>query len=585
MWAYDGDDNSYRSPVAHYIATYIRTDDPNKALNAVDAVAGARVRGNVKLIDQQIDRVCNAHLPKNRLLDQFPVADKIVTDRMQKYVLGFSDDALKGVIGKAETKTNENDYFAAAIYHVFLLVYYLLRRCGVNRLQPDNVEWGFDMFQALNATGTPLTAMETFVPQVMQAEQAAGNDWVKTPSSEYMAEIDELFEQTKSNEQKNRRTNELLSAFALCFEGKNLGNKFSAQRRWMTHLYEKVLTTITEKREFLGNLARVANFFHEAWYMEDKSGFITGLEDHEQGEFISFLVKYLKDANSRLSAPILARFYSQALEDDAFMDEFVEASKCCAAFFTLWRSAKSTSGLDDIYRRFFKKHNWKEHPKQISSKSLKQYFRDELKHKQKDVDEKEVWITASERFLLYSEVKTICRFALFVAGNDRVQDPANPGLTAPGMTGVCPLLNLGRWTAKDHKSLEHVAPQRPPDENSWDPRIYTENKVHEIGNLLLLPTEINQFGANKDWAVKFLHYRHVGGRNKECIDRLNKEAESKGLVLNKKAIRVLSTTKYNCAVEPILGLGDKGSWDAEMIERRTRQIKELVWEMLMSWLK
>ena len=71
-----------------------------------------------KRIDQQIDRVYDAHLPKNRLLDQFPVADKIVTDRMQKYVLGFSDDALKGVIGKAETKTNENDYFAAAIYHV-----------------------------------------------------------------------------------------------------------------------------------------------------------------------------------------------------------------------------------------------------------------------------------------------------------------------------------------------------------------------------------------------------------------------------------------------------------------------------------
>ena len=376
--------------------------------------------------------------------------------------------------------------------------------------------------------------------------------------------------------------NELLTAFALCFEGEKLGNKFSTQRRWLTGVYEKGLPTIAEKRKFVNNMARTANFYHAAWYMEDKVRHITGLEDHEHGDFISFLVQYLKDANSRLSAPILARFYGQALEDNDCIDEFVEAAKSCAAFFTLWRTARSTSGLDNIYRRFFDGHSWTAHPKRISSKNLKEYFLTVLENS--EIAEKESWTTASKRFLLYTEVKTICRFVLFLAGDDRVPDDTNPGLTGPGKPGVCPLLKLDRWIANDHRSLEHVAPQHPPNNHTWDEMIYIENKVHEIGNLLLSPIDLNKSVDNKDWPVKFLHYSHVGVRSVEEIEILRVAAEKQGIVLSKKATKILSDTRYNCAVEPMLKLGLDGSWNADLIERRTRQIKEIAWEKLSSWL-
>lgn len=591
-WTYDGDDDSYRSPVAHYIATYIRTGDSEKALEAIATVPGSRVRGNVKLINQWLDAICDAHIPDTQLHDQFPVGEEIVTDRMQKYVLKFKDANLKSVT-KVETDKKKNDYFAAAIYHIFLFAYYLLRRCGVNRLQPTYEEWGFDMFQALNTTGTPLTAMETFLPQVMQAEQKTGADWAKTPSSGYIDDIEKLFEGTTSNEQKNRRTNELLRAFALCYEGEKLGNKFSIQRRWMTNIYEKSLPSIGQKRDFLHNLAQVADFFYAAWYMEEvvKPYHIKGLENHAEGEFASFLIQYLKDANSQLSAPILARFYSQGLEQGC-MDEFVEAAKACAAFFTLWRSASSTSGLDEIYRKFFRgsdgpvkvdKHSWIADSEQISSNSLKQYFWEVLAHK--EINTKEAWLTASERGLLYTEVQKICCFVLFLAGHDRVADNNKPGLTALGNKGVCSLLELSRWKAKDHKSLEHVAPQNPPNKHSWDKTIYSENKVHQIGNLILLPTDINKLVDNKNWAVKFLHYGHVGSRNKEEIEKLENEAKNRGINLSNKAIKILSEAKYNCAVEPILTLGIEGSWDVGLIDQRTQQIKKIAWKTLTSWLK
>ena len=593
-WTYIGTDAVYRSPVARYLATYIRTKDTDKALKDIDSESGTRVRGNIELIDEWLDAVCDAHKSGTNIHGQFPIGQSITTPQMQEYILGFPNDDVKAIVEKAETDNAQDDYRAAAAYQLLLLTYYLLRRCGVNRLQPTREEWGFDMFQSLNATGTPLTAMETFLPEVMQAEEKAGNNWNETPSCDSMAEINKLFEITTTNEQKNRRTNELLGTFALCYDGQKLANKFSEQRRWITRIYDQELHTINGKRDFLERLAQTTNFFYFGWHMEDMavSDHINGLEEYPDREMVSLLIRYLRDASSRLSAPILSRFYSQAVDDESKFEEFIDSVKACAAFFTLWRSANSTSGLDDIYRRYFKgsgapvaiaAHNWMAHPDVVTSHRLKQYFRDVLKSR--GIGDRDSWMGASRRFLLYTELKTICRFVLFIAGHDRVADPAHPGLTVAGTKGSCSLLTLRRWAARDYRSLEHVSPQTPPTGHTWDSEIYANNLVHEIGNLMLLPIEVNKFVDNKSWAVKHLHYSHIGNRSQAELDALAQKARQNGIVLSGKAITALSKMEYNCAVEPIVSAGESLRWDASLIASRTRQIKELTWDKLSSWLE
>ncbi len=428
----------------------------------------------------------------------------------------------------------------------------------------------------------------------MQAELAVETDWDVAQSREFMDDIQELFDATATNEQKNRRTNELLGTFALCYEGKKLGNKFSEQRRWLNWVYEKKLPAIEEKRAFLGKLAGVAQFFYFAWYLEETNtpNVITGLEGEDEGELASFLIRYLRDAGSKLSAPILARIYSQVREETSSADELIECAKVCAAFFTLWRSANSTSGLDEIYRKYFRGsnapieiegHNWKQHVSPISVEDLKEYFLKVLHSG--GIDEKEAWIAASERFLRYSELKTICRFVLFVASHDRVPDEEEPGMTSPGIKNSCRLMTLERWLARDHKSIEHVAPQSPPEGSGWHSAIYEEELVHQLGNLILLPLDLNKFADNKEWAVKYLYYSHVGQRNREKLDELNAAAKRRGMNLSKKAVNALGNMKYNCAIEPLERIGEGGSWDGLVIQKRTRQIKEVAWEVLISWLR
>ena len=144
-WEFEGDDSSYRSPVAQYIAAYIRTEDADLAKAAVDSVKGARIVGNVELIKNHLEKICDAHILNPDPHGIFPTGPTITTPRMQEYIIEYYDQAVEEVVQKCETDKKSGDYSSVAIYQLFLFGYYLLNRCGLNRLEPTHQEWGFDM--------------------------------------------------------------------------------------------------------------------------------------------------------------------------------------------------------------------------------------------------------------------------------------------------------------------------------------------------------------------------------------------------------------------------------------------------------
>jgi len=103
------------------------------------------------------------------------------------------------------------------------------------------------MFQSLNATGTPLTALETFKPLVVSLV-ASNNGGFKGSKSE-IEQVDQLLGSLRSASSKNKLTNDYLTVFALTHDGTKLSTQFSAQR-WLTEKYNGC-TSVAEQEEFI----------------------------------------------------------------------------------------------------------------------------------------------------------------------------------------------------------------------------------------------------------------------------------------------------------------------------------------------
>ena len=591
-WTYRGDDNKYKSSVAHYIAVFIRKEDATEAKDSLDKIVGSRVLKNLELIDTWLNRITELHVPETEAFERFPALRDVYKGSIQEMVLGFASDEVNSLPEEDNfINTGSEEYCAAAVYHLYVFTYYLLRRCGFNTLRPAHEEWGFDMFQALNSTGVPLTVLETFLPTVMKTEP--DNEWDGSPSKIHIDNVQALIDVARTNEQKNARTNELFGTFALCYSGEEISNKFSFQRRWLARSYDEKLKSLEEKRDFLKKLSHVADFYYNCWYMDDSanSQCISGLEAHPEGKLASLIIDYLNSARAKLAGAILARFYSDAVEKDDF-DEFIEAAKACAAFFTLWRSSGTTQDLPRSYRHYFQgsqgnvsveAHNWKDSSKAVSSTELKSYFRSALKNR--GIHQLDAWASRADQFLLYSEVKAICRFCLFLAGHNRIVDKKNPGLTVEGTKGSNELLTLEKWTGKTYGTLEHIAPQRPSRQASWDAKIYESGLADQIGNLILLDKKVNQHVSNRDWQERRLYYSFVGVSETSKIRNLTKQAEQRNMKLTEKSTNALRQMELNRTFEPILMVGEKGKeWDADIIRKRTEQIKQIIYKRLYEWL-
>jgi len=118
----------------------------------------------------------------------------------------------------------------------FCLCYYLLQRCCFTLIEPVSENWAFDMFQSLNATGTPLTALETFKPLVVSLVASNNGGFKGSKSEEYFEQVDQLLGSLSASS-KNKLTNDYLTVFALTHDGTKLSTQFSAQRRWLTEKY------------------------------------------------------------------------------------------------------------------------------------------------------------------------------------------------------------------------------------------------------------------------------------------------------------------------------------------------------------
>ena len=154
-----------------------------------------------------------------------------------------------------------------------------------------------------------------------------------------------------------------------------------------------------------------------------------------------------------------------------------------------------------------------------------------------------------------------------------------------GKDGLHDYLNANQWVSDDLKTIEHVAPDKPSAGADWDARIY-ENELHQsIGNLTLLPVNINSSVNNSDWKVKLVYYKHLSESDPDNLAELLSEAKKIGVDLKVETIELLKNTSFKHHLNPILGMdSENNNWNSDLIEARTERICQLVWGYMSDWL-
>jgi uncharacterized protein with ParB-like and HNH nuclease domain len=591
-WVFEEKTNtSYISNVSKHLFTYI--DHINNKKSYVPKFKNEnKVDENLSIFNEWLtNKVIIAHLKND---DSFSTAFQIIENSKQENIWQFERENIKAILYDGEHNDKGSiSYNICSLIQILITSHYLIERCCFTIIQPISDDWAFDMFQSLNGTGTPLTAIETFRPLVMKIVKDSGEVYENSEMERSFSKIQAAFINLSTAALKSKKTNDLLTSFALPVEGYKLATHFSTQRRWLDGTITKKCIDYDTKSDFIHFFGNYTEFFHKYWhnYKSEKNEPLDIIQNEQDGELASILFLFLKECNHTMSLTVIGTFYHQYLikRDRSTLQDFINSIKLISAFYILWRSTKSNTGLDEAYRIFFKghvklginPHNFID-TKKLELNEIKSYFKNTLTRENINITKAD-WINTASKELRYTTSTKICKLALFVSYNNTIPDSTNPGLIKNGISNCAPYLKLERWNHDDLKSIEHIAPDT--NDGSWCLNLYDDRKLaHSLGNLTLLPLQVNISASNRGWEEKILYYKHLGLTDPQKIEEITEVAKNNGIHLKASTIDLLKKSNYAAHINSIIEYDQKGIWDEDIVKKRTINILEIFYDKIYPWI-
>ena len=350
--------------------------------------------------------------------------------------------------------------------------------------------FAINLFNTLNTTGEPLTAFEVLKSELYTIDTSLSNriNMIQT-------EIIKKYAQQRGKIVSH--TGKLLLYLPLYrgdFEELQLSDKkFQDQRRYV----QRVLTS-ESAISIVTHIEKIDKFYSKYW--------LNGLNSElklKEDEKVCF--QFLKELRHDRVLPILIRNY------DYDPTSLGECLKICTAFSSLWRAFYDggTSGIDNAYKdissEFKSEFNLNEvaneaidlhHLREISQKLLLKKLQSASGNNGNDMEElKQRWVQKIKTSSIYKN-KKLTKFLLFIAYNKLYFNPANKQLTKGNGLDI---LKNHSWTKDDdYKTIEHIVPQSNQNLMSH---------VHTLGNLTLLPSELNTSLGNKPFSDKLEKFK------------------------------------------------------------------------------
>lgn len=578
----DDVDTAYKSELSNYLGHFIKAYSEKDSLPCLtrEKYGNTLLYQNGRRIESWLKKVVStAHQEQNE--DEFATAEDILKHFSQDLLWEFERPDLVEIVNEKDFTTKKtNSYILCELVQTLSVCHYLLDRCCFTIIQPTDDDWAFDMFQSLNATGTPLTAIETFKPTVVNTvDGESGHQFKDSDSDKSFKKVEDFLSDATTAQQKNKRTNDFLTSFFVAYDGRTMSTHFSYQRKVLNNVYGS-LVDFQDKEGFVRKMGNYADFYQK-WIKFDgkENSTFPGIGMNEDADLASMLMLFLKASNHKMAITMLGSMYNAVIEQAPdSINSFIMIVKVVAAYYFLWRSAYSNSGLDSTYRDFFKKN------KDFSIDAVKTYFQEVLKNK--GIDTKESWIGKAKNYLKYDSTgKEVIKLALLIASHDTIPDESNTGLIKIGRDGCSKYLSIDKWLSSDLKTIEHIAPQSNKG-TTWDSSLYDTHieTYQSIGNLTLLPQDLNSSAGNKEWKEKLLYYQCVAEKDPTKINDIENKARDLGISLNTNTIDLLKESHFNEHLSSISSMSVDDSWNKDLVDNRTDIMLDIIWNRVSQWI-
>lgn len=619
-WSYEADKATYHSPISWLLFEFVRfreLPEPNwaKFSNVLKETAeGSSNEGQrkhfIKMLKVMRDKLRN--LPGD---DEFPELLSIVQDDDKQDTL-FGEEfpksmklALEAILSpqlvvanaaaQAGEKLSSEDarskkWWDASTSLVALLFFskFALERITLVVVTATTEDFAFDVFEALNTTGQPLTALETFVPKVVQSV-----GMTKYNSSEEKRQLEiagDYIRKVNRADERQKRSADLLVAFALAELGEKRSKNLADQRRFMREAFDGYEDR-KQQQEFIRHLAELSRFFDTVWVNGADKPKVDGLQLPDPA---ALCVRFLVDFGHTITAPLLAQYAAavgaqkESAERKKALANFCEVVQAVTAFTVLWRSSRSTTDrIDQVYRDLMGKGS-PDHgvpalargkrgdgplpTVQAIQAALAARLQADRKQLGANIAGKTEWIDKTVPQPLWEINTTLARFVLLIAFHDVVEGP--DGHLMRGKAGSNSTLTFDGWVGDQFASIEHIAPRSKA--KGWSPDLYQDEEFERLGNLTLVPTRCNSSLSDRPWEQKRRLFAALSAKTEDEAKAILKSMSEAGVDVTEVAGN-LYAGQYLPHVHAIGNV--KGDWNLDAVNARGRELADLVWQRIAPW--
>ena len=604
QWARTVDHARYTSPIARFVWKYIEhinrevdvDDEVDEAFDYTAIGGDGRVLpgheallGVIDFLRAQIDQLAAAEHATLTIpaLDVIVGANSTVMAELWPHRIPAS-------VGAYLDEDEEDEAYEDATHTIRLLALarYVNFRMAATIIDATEEDYAFDMFEALNTTGQPLTAFETFKPKVIEAEGIAA--YPRSPSREAVDAVQAYLDRFKKADDRQTATSTLLIPFALSENGHKLEKHLSHQRRYLRDQFATVGNR-SAKRAFVKNMATTATFVGAAWRPPAKTEPRLLPDGAPVDPVAEFCFAALRDLRHEIVLAPLTRFYAAyeaalPARKAAAAADFYGAVKAITAFSMIWRASKGgTANIDGVYRDIMSRgvaaipalcrrpNGAAATPPSLAN------LRSALAAKLNDAGlDQATWVRDASQAAIYKTGQSVTRFLLLTASHDAVPDEDSPGLIERGRRGALNLLTREKWDDDDMLTVEHVAPNSA-NSAGWPANVYNDQRtVQRLGNFVLIPGVENNVLANRPWDQKRVLYQVFGSPTLRGARQAITAAQACGFTAGKRAADLVEESQVLPMCQSISAFA--GPWDEAFIGRRSIRLAELSWRTIYAWI-